>query len=372
MGRPPFSPRNYSKRMTFDSRKIAGTVLGVILTLLLPTILQPYVLEGPHIIQLMTEKLGQAQSLSVSQRVIFYNIETQAQVFAENDREAEPKIPANGQHDAQVMPSGDEAEEARPDFQGRNGSADEINDSANLTNDQPAGSDQKVSSPVLRKTIQLNESLKYLFSEAFRSDIVSESNQRIYISNQGQTITVIDGVISDAAESQFDVYKDLLLYRSRGILSERLLNLGIDISVSSLGRIDGRIAFVVGAEFPNRTVPQLWIDKETFHPLGIIVFGAKSPLDAQRGFLEIRYSNWQQIGKINYPMQVEFIQDGVSVRTIEVDDYQINPSFSKDVFDIARLKLEYRQSTPKPDPARQSEGLSEVQKTIQEFQKLFE
>ena len=358
--------------MSVDSRKIAATVLGVILTLLLPTILQSYVLEGPHIIQLMTEKLGEAQSLSVYQRVIFYNIETQPQGFAENDREAEPKIPANGQYGAQVMPSGDEAEEARPDFLDRNDSFDEINDSANLTNDQPAGSDQKVSSPVLRKTIQLNESLKYLFSEAFRSDIVSESNQRIYISNQGQTITVIDGVISDAAESQFDVYKDLLLYRSREILSERLSNLGIDISVSSLGRIDGRIALVVGAEFPDQTVPQLWIDKETFRPLGIIVFGAKSPYGTQTGFLEIRYSNWQPIGKISYPMRIEFIQDGVIVRTIEVDDYQINPSFSKDVFDIARLKLEYRQSTPTPDAARENEGLSEVQKTIEEFQKIFE
>jgi hypothetical protein len=358
--------------MTADLKIIAGAVLGVILTVLFPTILQAYVLQGPHVIQLMTEKLGQAQSLSVSQRVIFYNIETQPQVYSENEKNGELKIPPNGQYHRQVTRSGDEAEETRPDFLGSNDSIDEVNDSANLTHDQPAGADQTVLSPVLRKTIQLDESLKYLFPEAFRSDIVSESNQRIYISNQGQTITVIDGVISNAAESQFDVYKDLLLYRSKEILTERLSNLGIDISISSLGRIDGRIAFVVGAEFPDKTVPQLWIDKETFHPLGIIVYGAKSPLGAQTGFLEIRYSNWQQIGKINYPMQIEFIQDGVSVRTIEVDDYQINPGFSKDVFDIARLKLEYRQSTPTPDPARESEGLSEVQKTIEEFQKIFE
>ncbi|MEJ2729739.1 MAG: hypothetical protein P8185_14745 [Deltaproteobacteria bacterium] len=358
--------------MTADLKIIVGAVFGVILTVLFPTIPQAYVLQGPHVIQLMTEKLGQARSLSVSQRVIFYNIETQPRVFAENETNGELKNPPDGQYHRQVTTSGDEAEETRPDFLGGNDSLDEVNDSANLTHDPPAGADQTVSSPVLHKTIQLDESLKYLFSDAFRSDIVSESNQRIYICNQGQTITVIDGVISDAAESQFDVYKDLLLYRSREILAERLSHLGIDISVSSLGRIDGRIAFVVGAEFPDKTVPQLWIDKETFHPLGIIVFGAKSPLGAQKGLLEIRYSKWQQIGKINYPMQIEFIQDGVSVRTIEVDDYQINPSFSKDVFDIARLKLQYRQSTQTPDPARESEGLSEVQKTIEEFQKIFE
>jgi hypothetical protein len=129
---------------------------------------------------------------------------------------------------------------------------------------------------------------------------------------------------------------------------------------------------VIGAEFPDQTVPQLWIDKETFHPLGIIVFGAKSPYSTQRGFLEIRYSNWQKIGKISYPMLIEFIQDGQIVRVIQVDNYQINPSFSKEIFDIARLRSEYRQSFRTPDPAHESEGLSEVQKTIEEFKKIFE
>jgi hypothetical protein len=358
--------------MTVDLKKIFGTVLGVALTAFFPTILQPYVLQGSHIIQLMTEKLGEARSLSVSQKVIFYRIAPQPQAFSENDMGEELKNPANDQDRMQVKPPGEAAEATEPDSLDRNDSLDEAYDSANLAEVEPAGVEQTVPSPLLRKTIQLNESLKYLFSEAFRSDIVSESNQRIYISNHGQTVTVIDGVITDAAESRFDVYKDLLLYRSREILSKRLSNLGIDISVSSLGRIDGRIALVVGAEFPDQTVPQLWIDKETFHPLGIIVFGGRSPYGTQTGFLEVRYSNWQQIGKISYPMQIEFIQDGVVVRTIKVDDYHINPSFSKDLFDIARLKLEYRQSTPAPDPARESEGLSEVQKTIEEFQKIFE
>jgi hypothetical protein len=90
------------------------------------------------------------------------------------------------------------------------------------------------------------------------------------------------------------------------------------------------------------------------------------------GFLEIRYSKWQQIGKINYPMQIEFLQDGVTVRAIEVDDYQINPSFSKDAFDIANLKLEYHQPIRTPDRTGENDGLSEVQKTIEEFRKIFE
>ncbi len=303
--------------MSADRKIIAGTVISLVLTALFSARSNAYVLQGQHVIQLMTEKLGQEKSLSVSQRVIFYN-------------------------------------------------------PVNLPDAQAAVADQTASSPMLQATMQLSESLKYIFSEAFRSDIVSESNQRVYVSNQGQSLTIIDGVISDAGESRFDVYKDLLLYRSREILSERLLNLGIDISVSSLGRFDGRPALVVGAEFPDETVPQVWIDKETFHPLRIMVFDTKSAYNPQTGFLEIRYSKWQQIGKINYPMQIEFIQDGVTVRAIEVDGYQINPKFSKDAFDIASLKLEYRQPARTTARTVESEGLSEVQKTIEEFRKIFE
>jgi hypothetical protein len=245
----------------------------------------------------MTEKLGQAQSLSVSQRVIFYNIAPQLQAFSEKDRDGELKTAANDPGYEQATPPSDETAVTGSDFMSNNDNLDDANGSANLTQDQPAVADQTDSSPELLETIQLDESLKYVFSEAFRSDIVSESNQRVFVSNQGQTITVIDGV--------------LLLFRSREVLSERLSNLGIDMSVSSLGRFDGRLALVVGAEFPDQTVPQVWIDKETFQPLGMIVFGAKSPYSTPTGFLEIRYSNWQQIGKISYPMQIEFIQDGV-------------------------------------------------------------
>ena len=356
--------------MITDLKIIARTVLSLVLTALFPAILHSYVLQGPHIIQLMTEKLGQAQSLSVAQRVIFYNIPPQPQASSEKDNAGELKTAENHPDRKQATP--DETEVPQPDSLSKNDSLDNVHDSANLPDGQPAVPDQTASSPVLPETIQLDESLKYVFSEAFRSDIVSESNQRVYVFNQGQTITVIDGVISGAGESQFDVYKDLLLYRSREILSERLSNLGIDISVSSLGRFDGRLALVVGAEFPDETVPQVWIDKETFQPLRIIVFDAKSPYSTRTGFLEIRYSKWQQIGKISYPMQIEFIQDGVSVRAIEVDDYQIDPNFSKDLFDIARLKLEYRQPIRTPDRMGESEGLSEVQKTIEEFKKIFE
>ena len=101
--------------MTADLKIIAGTVLSLVLIAFFPTLLQSYVLEGPHIIQLMTEKLGQAQSLSVSQRVIFYNIAQQPPTFSEKDENDELKTAASGPDAERDAPSLDETVETRPD-----------------------------------------------------------------------------------------------------------------------------------------------------------------------------------------------------------------------------------------------------------------
>jgi hypothetical protein len=322
--------------MNARSNTIVGYALSLVVAVLFSTMTFAYVLQGPHILQLMTEKLGQADSLFISQKVVFYNLRSQPESPIENN----PAV-------ADIL-------------------------TASRTNDPQGRSNKRVDVPIRSQSVQLDESLRYVFSEAFRSDITSDNNQRIYVFRKGQTLTVIDGVISGAGETRFDLYKDLLLYRSRETLSERLSYLGIDIFVSSLGKYDGKIALVIGAEFPDETVPQVWVDKETFQPLRMIIPGTKSPYSNSPGLLEIRYSQWQEIGKIRYPMQIEFIQDGKTVRAIEVDDYQINPHFSNDMFDIARLKLEYRQPGVTPDRSAEKEGLSEVQKTIEEFKKIFE
>ena len=315
------------------SKIFVATVMSLTLTAFFPAKVQPYVLHGLHVIQLMADKLGQANSLFVSQRVIFYNVEPQPEILdAEN----------SGRMDK---------------------------DTADHLNGQTAELDETVLAPTEPKPIQLEESIRYVFSQAFRSDIISDTNQRIYVYNGGRSLTVIDGIIANVTESRFDLYKDLLLYRSRETLSEQLVNLGVDVTVSSLGKFDDRLALVVGAEFPDETVPQVWVDKDTFQPLRMIIPAAR---DNRTGILEIRYADWQQIANTWYPMQIEFIQDDTLVRAVEVNNYQVNPDFSADEFDIARLMAQYRQIDQTPKSTGNSEGLSEVQKTIEGFKKIFE
>ncbi len=340
---------------------------------LLSSITYAYVLEGPHIIQLMTEQLGQADSLFVSQKVIFYNIQPQPESLSQKDS----PTAYNGTAEIIDSPTTDNGTAEIIDSPTiDNGTAEIIdslttdNGTAEIIDSQPAEFDKTDETEIRPKTIQLDESLRYVFSEAFRSDIVSDDNQRIFVFRDGQTLTVIDGLISGGGETRFDLYKDLLLYRSREMLSARLSSLGVDISISSLGKFERQTAFVLGAEYPDKSRPQVWIDLAAFHPLRMIIPNGNSANSTD--FLEIRYSEWRKISDIWYPMRTEFIQDGITVRAIEVNDYQLNPNFSKDIFDIARLKLEFRQPVKTTTHTGESDGLSEVQKAIEKFKKIFE
>lgn len=188
---------------------------------------------------------------------------------------------------------------------------------------------------------ELSETVRYRLPDGFRSDLETEGTSRTHLRAGRSAATLLDGQMVSPAETPFDLYKDLLLYRNRETLEKRLARLGVDISVSSLGRFDGRIAFVIGARYPDETRSQVWIDKETFQPLRWLV---RNPDDPPGTGVEIRYRNWAKNGPIQYPMQVLFFQDGRLVREIGAQRLGINPDFADDLFDMNALESRHRAS----------------------------
>ena len=255
-------------------------------------------MQGPHILELMTQKLGQTHRLFISQTLILY---------------------------------GDQAQEA----------------------------------PVV-----LNEKLNYLFPENFRSDIQSENVKKIHVVSSGVALTVIDGKISTKAEPRFDRYKYLLLYHSRTALEKKLSGLGVDVSISSLGRFQGKIAYVIGARYPDESVPQIWVDRDTFMPMRWVIMGkdTESYLDA----LEVRYLGWRQVQNNWYPMNIQFYQNDFLFREIMGDAVKLDVSFPEKTFDIEHLKSIYKPVTAILPEKGAAEGIGEVQKTIEDFNKIFE
>ena len=189
-----------------------------------------YVLQGLHILDLMVEQLGEAPSLYVSQELIFYRRVSQVDIDSN-----EPVTEYQAQDNTEI----------------------------DLPADQTIQVEENIT---VEETLKLEETLRFIFSNAFRSDAKSLDSERIYVVSGDTSLTVVDGNIVPAAANRFDLYKDILLFRTREGLAERLLELGVDVSVSSLGRFEGEIKFVIGAEYPDESVSQIWFDRETFLP----------------------------------------------------------------------------------------------------------
>ena len=317
-------------------RKTLSIALVAAISLVFISPIHAYVLDGRHVLDLMVEKLGVAETLYVSQKLISYRI-----------------VPAADT----LMPATGDASQTGADS---NSSAMQV--ATPYTGGQQAST---------LETIELDETLRFIFSNAFRSDARSKNSERIYIFSNAGTLTIIDGTIVPNAANRFDLYKDILLYRSRPLLADRLTQMGVDVSISSLGRFENKIAFVIGAEYPDESVNQLWVDKDTLLPLRLILKGFSGGPGPNT--VEVRYLIWWNIGETRYPSRIEFYQDDNLVRVNETKKFEENASFSKELFDIAHLKTVYPRTLSFPPVASGTpEEPSEVQKTIEEFKRIFE
>jgi hypothetical protein len=325
--------------MNAELKKCAFFSIIAVIFVVWVTPIQAYVLQGPHILDLMIENLGKAKSLFVDQKVIFYRTGV-----------------------------ADDPELLSPDSESIQSSdiVDTPVDSHLTQNNMAADLDLDTA----QETLELEGSLRYIFSQAFRSDARSNDSERIFIFANGKTLTLIDGNSVPGAANRFDLYKDLLFYHSREELVERLLQLGVDVSISSLGRFEEKIAFVIGAQYPDESVSQIWIDRDTFLPLRWIIKGVDPA--GKSDSLEIRYLVWWKTGKTPYPSRIEFYQDENLVRVNQVLNLKENATFSEELFDVDYLKTVFNQAPVQPIVPGEPEEPSEVEKTIEEFRRIFE
>lgn len=216
--------------------------------------------------------------------------------------------------------------------------------------------------------LELKETLSYAFPENFRSDTWFEDTKRIHVAASDQTLTIIDGRRTSNPVTPFERYKDLLLNRSRKLMHEKLLTYGVDVEKTSLGRFDGRIVYVVGAQYPDESVSQVMVDKESFLPLRWINVFSADPEDR----LEFVYHKWQKRGDFWYPMEIETYHNHRLIRRIRVLKMALNAALPADTFDIAHLKATCPPAEPVgPSSPSLTPSSDEVQRMIEDFQKKF-
>ena len=321
--------------MSILRKKLPAICFLIVVSFLILGPVQAYVLQGLHLLDLMVKQLGEARSLFVSQELIFYRSVSQVEI---------------------------DSDESGEDYQTLDNTAVELRAEEKIEVDENV---------FVEETLELEETLRFDFSSnAFRSDAKSLDSERIHVVSRDRSLTIVDGNIVPAVANRFDLYKDIFLYRTRDGLAEKLLELGVDVSVSSLGRFEGEIAFVLGAVYPDESVSQIWIDRETFLPTRWIIRGNGG--SSESDVLEVRYLTWWKSGSSRYPSRIEFYQDGKLVRVNQIKSFREGDVFSEDLFDIEYLRSVYPLAPEQPLVPGEPEEPSEVQKTIDEFKRVFE
>jgi hypothetical protein len=115
---------------------------------------------------------------------------------------------------------------------------------------------------------------------------------------------------------------------------------------SSIGRYQGTPCWILGAQYPDLTLPQIWIDKETFLPFRWLIPHIQA--DGTLNIFEFRFLKWQKADKLWYPMDIQMLEHGALVREIFVDRVQVDPALDSKQFDIDSLKRLYPVSDTPP------------------------
>ena len=223
----------------------------------------------------------------------------------------------------------------------------------------------------VENAVEFVETLRYVFPDTVRSDIENPNLRRIHLASGGSELTVVDGRTTQHGGTGFTRYTDMLLCRSRPVLKDRLARRGVDIEVSSLGRFEGRVDFVLGARYPDPTAPQLWVDRETLRPVRWLLAagGGQAAADA----LDIRYLLWKSTAGVAYPGRIAFFRGQRLVREILVDEIVVDPEFDADLFDADRLRALYAASLPSGgDGGVAAEDMTEIREAIEAFRKIYE
>lgn len=220
---------------------------------------------------------------------------------------------------------------------------------------------------------ELAETLYFAAPDRFRSELVGPEVERVTVVGPRGALSVVDGRIVREGQHAFDHFKDLMLLTEADRSVEVLLKLGVDVDRVSLGRFENRIVYVIGAKYPDETVPQVWIDKATFRPLRFILEAG----DEGAG-KEVRYGEYLEKGnRGEYPGRMLFYENGELVRMHVVDAVETQTEISAELFDLNRIRDMYGETygpsgVPAESPPGSTSELDDVKKSLEEFRRIFE
>ncbi|PIE71271.1 MAG: hypothetical protein CSA22_03120 [Deltaproteobacteria bacterium] len=297
-----------------------------------------YMPSGPHVLDLMVHQVGSPRTLQVEWH------RTIPQITPDAAAETDAVIPAPVGATKGILP-------------------------ADTTRHEPEAA-------IIETSLvpeALSETHWYQPPASIRTEARLPGGEAVFVTDGFSEIRIRDGRrvfhLPDRPEYH---YLELLTYPDRFLLNRRLLALGIDTEVYSLGRFEGRPVYIIGAVYPDETnQPQLWIDKTRKVPLRWL------ETDADGRVLETRFSDWRQQEKVRFPHRITFYQDDVKQFELTVNTLIVNPAVAPDLFDVAAMERLFPEPADPDTPAgHQADSMTHdidaIRETIEDFRKLYQ
>ena len=182
---------------------------------------------------------------------------------------------------------------------------------------------------------QYDEIVYLQFPGAFRSELSAADGKRVLLERGGRRWVVGGGSLLDAPTDPLDLAIRLLVQTRPESISQVLAEQGVDVRVTSLGRFNGRVGFVLGARYPDESASQVWFDTETLLPFRWLMI--RPTADGPPDRTEIRYFAWQKAGALHYPQAMTCYHSDQLISEVRVGGIQAPAEVPGDLLRPDRL-----------------------------------
>lgn len=217
------------------------------------------------------------------------------------------------------------------------------------------------------------ETLKIHRPGRLRMEIQGPHSEKIFVQDNTQFVTVLDGKYEVTGNMLFDRHLEWLLPLSRPQLQMQLEAAGLNLQQSRLERWQKKVAVVIGAPPGQSAITELWVDKDDFVPLRWRFMAPPNLQKTQSAGdnLEIRYLQWETHKKFKFPKRIEIFQNDKLIERIDTVSVAVGTGFSADLFDIELIKSLYPPTRETSPMLPSDRPLEEVRETIEQFKRRY-
>lgn len=177
-------------------------------------------------------------------------------------------------------------------------------------------------------------------AKARRVEENGDEKALIYLEREGVVATGTEGSLRRRSGPPSDLIATLLVPGTSELdaIAQRVLGLfkqlGIDTSITTYGRDEGDLVYIIGARAWEPDRPQVWLDKDTYLPVRLVVDRPEGGKKVREETRLLEYGS--ELTHEWFPRVIEVYRKNELVARSEVTEIKLNQSLPDTLFELPR------------------------------------